>query len=75
MEMEARGVPTVMVHTEAFATLAESALTYRQYGHVPRYVLPRLLDNMTDDEVRAVADAQAMDIVHRLLNPEGAPGG
>jgi len=68
--MEQRGVPSVLVHTEAFKTLALSSLKYRKFDYVPMYELPRLMDNMTDDEVRVLADEVAMDIVQKLLDEQ-----
>ncbi|MBV9660931.1 MAG: hypothetical protein JO337_07215 [Acidimicrobiales bacterium] len=67
--MEQRGVPSVLVHTAAFRTLAHSSLKYRQFDYVPLFELPRFLDNMSDDDVRRLADGVALDIVHQLLDP------
>ena len=65
--MESRGVPTLMVHTEPFKTLAESTLAYRHYGYVPRFELPRRFEHMSEADVRTLADEHAQEIVRSLL--------
>jgi hypothetical protein len=76
IELEERGVPTVLIHTEAFRTLAKTSLEYRDFGYVPLYELPRLMDNMDDDEVRQLAKQVAMDMVAKLVaEAEGSGSG
>lgn len=74
MELEQRGVPTVLVHTEAFKTLAQTSLAYRDFDYVPMYELPRLMDNMNDEEVQHLAEEVAAGIVAKLLAESAEPG-
>lgn len=59
--------------TEPFDTLTKTALEFSDYGDVPRVILPRTLDNMTDDEIRGVADAYAEEILHCLVKEDVHP--
>jgi hypothetical protein len=66
-------VPAVLVATEAFDTLTQAALEFANYGDVPRVLLPRDLDNTSDEEVVGLAEAYADEIIRSLLRGEQSP--
>jgi len=65
--MESRGVPTLMVHTKAFRTLAHTTLDYRHYGHVAHFELPQDFESVSEVGVQEMADEYASEIVRSLL--------
>ena len=65
-ELETRGVPGVFVASSEFIEAA--AAQGRALGFEPAAVfVPHPIQDRTDDEVRALADGAAEEIVSRLL--------
>ena len=66
-DMEARGIPTVFVASSEFIDAAEA-----QAGALgsdpPRVFVQHPIQDRTDDEVRALADAAFDEIVSKLVN-------
>ena len=65
-ELEARGVPGVFVASSAFVTAAESQS--RALGFDPaRVFVEHPIQDRTDDEMRAIAEAAVDEIVAAIL--------
>jgi hypothetical protein len=65
-ELETRGIPGVFVASSEFIEAA--AAQGRALGFEPAAVfVPHPIQDRTDDEVRALADGAAEEIVSRLL--------
>jgi hypothetical protein len=69
MELEGNGVPSVLVVTQPFKSLAENALKFRKFQEVPVHVLPQPIETRPDEEVRSVADSHVPDILRQLQKP------
>ena len=70
VDLEARGVPGVFVATDEFVDGAEAQA--RALGADPAAVfVPHPIQDRTDDEMRAIADAAFDEIVARLVAPPG----
>ncbi len=64
-DLEARGIPGVMIASDEFAGAADAqatALGFRPAG----IFVPHPIQDRTDDEMRALADAAAEEIVAAL---------
>jgi hypothetical protein len=65
-ELEGRGVPGVFVASSEFEEAADAQA--RALGaRPPRVFVPPPIQDRTDDEMRALADAAVDEIVQRLL--------
>ena len=66
VDLETRGVPGVVVASSEFVEAAESQA--RALGLAARRVfVPHPIQDRTDDEMRAIADAAVDEVVDRLL--------
>jgi alkanesulfonate monooxygenase SsuD/methylene tetrahydromethanopterin reductase-like flavin-dependent oxidoreductase (luciferase family) len=71
VELEARGIPSVMVASREFVPAAEAQA--RALGADPACVfVAHPIQDRTDDELRALADGAVEEIL-RALMPESAP--
>ncbi len=70
VDLEARGVPSVFVATVEFVDGAEAQA--RALGADPAAVyVEHPIQDRTDDEMRAIADAAVDAVVERLVATEG----
>ncbi len=66
--LEASGIPSVFVASSEFIEAAEAQS--EALGAEPmRVFVPHPIQDRTDDEMRALADAAVDEILARLLNP------
>ena len=63
VDLESRGVPGVFVASAEFVTAAEAQSTSLGFPTVARVFTPHPIQDRTDDEMRAYADAAYDDIV------------
>ena len=63
VDLEARGVPGVFVASAEFVTAAVAQSTSLGFPTVARVFTPHPIQDRTDDEMRAYADAAYDDIV------------
>jgi hypothetical protein len=75
-DLEARGLPAMFVASQAF--LDAAAAQARALGIEPAQVfVPHPIQDRTDDEIRAMADAAIKDILRAVVSaevPAGAHG-
>ena len=62
-DLELRGVPSTFVASAEFVTAAESQTRSLGYSAMPRVFTPHPIQDRTDDEMRAYADAAFDEIV------------
>jgi hypothetical protein len=62
-DLELRGVPAMFVASEEFVTAANSQSSSLGFSAMARVFTPHPIQNRTDDEMRAYADAAFDDIV------------
>ena len=66
-DLESRGIPTVGIATTEFAQAAEAQA--KALGTDPAYVfVPHPIQDRTDEELHALADAYLDDMLKRLSN-------
>jgi len=66
-DLEARGIPAVFVASREFSHAAEAQA--RALGFDPERVLvPHPIQDRTDEEMRAYADAAYLEIVHAITS-------
>jgi hypothetical protein len=65
-DLELRGVPGVFVASSEFATAAEAQSRSLGYSAVARVFTPHPIQDRTDDEMRAYADAAFDEIVGQI---------
>ena len=70
-ELEARGVPTVTVVTPDLVDLARRTAEARGWPDLRIVTLPQFLDDLTDDEVRILAEEKYEEIMAALTTPLG----
>ena len=63
VDLERRGIPSVFVASREFVTAAESQSASLGFPTVARVYTPHPIQDRTDDEMRAYADAAFDDIV------------
>ena len=63
VDLEGRGVPGVFVASAEFVTAAETQAASLGFPTVARVFTPHPIQDRTDDEMRAYADAAYDDIV------------
>ncbi len=72
-DLEARGIPGVMIASDEFAGAAETQAM--ALGSCPAGVfVPHPIQDRDDDEIRALADAAAEEIVAALTEASAEPG-
>jgi hypothetical protein len=69
VDLEARGVPGVFVASEQFVVAAEAQSTSLGFPTVARVFTPHPIQDRTDDEIRAYADAAFAAIVAEITAP------
>ena len=62
-DLELRGIPGTFVASAEFVTAAESQTRSLGYSAMPRVFTPHPIQDRTDDEMRAYADAAYDEIV------------
>ena len=67
-DLERRGVPGVFVASDQFVTAAESQSKSLGYSAMARVFTPHPIQDRTDDEMRAYADAAFDDIVAAITS-------
>jgi hypothetical protein len=65
-DLELRGLPGVFVASDQFVTAADAQSTSRGFPAVARVFTPHPIQDRTDDELIAYADAAFDDIVQAL---------
>ena len=73
MELEGNGVPSVLVVTKPFLSLAANALKFRKFDQVPIHVLPHPMETRPDEEVRRLADEHVSGILMKMQKPGTTP--
>jgi hypothetical protein len=68
-DLEARGVPGVFVASAEFVQAAEAQSKALGFSAVARVFTPHPIQDRTDDEMRAYADAAYAEIVARVTDP------
>ena len=69
VDLERRGIPGVFVASAEFITAAVAQSTSLGFPTVARVFTPHPIQDRTDDEMRAYADAAYADIVAELTSP------
>jgi hypothetical protein len=59
----------VVVVTQVFANLAQTAAQARGYAHLEMLVLPHPMETRSRDEVIRIAEARAEDLLQSLVEP------
>ena len=67
-DLEIRGIPGVVVASEEFVTAAEAQSKALGFPAIARVFTPHPIQDRTDDEIRAYADAAFDEIVTQLTN-------
>ncbi len=68
-DLESRGVPGVFVASAEFVQAAEAQSKSLGFSAVARVFTPHPIQDRTDDEMRAYADAAFAEIVARVTDP------
>ena len=66
VDLEARGVPSVFVATTEFVQAADAQAASLGFPSVARVFTPHPVQDRTDDEMRAYADAVYEEILTKL---------
>jgi hypothetical protein len=69
-DLEIRGIPGVFVASEGFVDAAVAQSTSLGFAAVARVFTPHPIQDRTDDEMIAYADAAFDDIIAAVTNPE-----
>ena len=67
VDLEARGVPAVFVASSTFVDAAEAQSQALGFADVARVFVPHPIQDATDDEMRAKADAAVDQILATLV--------
>jgi hypothetical protein len=67
IDLERRGVPSVFVASQEFVQAAETQSNALGFPTVARVFVPHPIQDRTDDEMRAYADAAFEEIVAKLV--------
>ncbi len=68
-DLEGRGIPGVFVASSEFVQAAEVQSKALGFSAVARVFTPHPIQDRTDDEMRALADAAVDDVVAALVDP------
>lgn len=71
-ELASRGLPTLVVVTAGFETLAAQTLKFKGQGDVPLLVLPAAYEVMTECEVIRIADERVAEVEQGLISASPA---
>jgi hypothetical protein len=63
VDLEARGVPSMFVASSEFVVAAATQAKSLGFDEVARVFVPHPIQDRTDDEMRALADAALDDII------------
>jgi hypothetical protein len=63
VDLEARGIPSMFVASSEFVDAASAQAKALGFGSVARVFVPHPIQDRTDDEMRALADAAFDEIV------------
>jgi hypothetical protein len=69
VDLESRGIPSVFVASSTFVDAADSQARALGFPGVARVFVPHPIQDATDDEMRAKADAAVDAIVAALTRP------
>jgi hypothetical protein len=70
-DLEARGVPSVFVASSEFVVAAETQAKSLGFSAVARVFVAHPIQDRTDEEMRALADAALDEILEALTPPTG----
>ena len=70
VDLEGRGVPSAFVASTEFLVAAETQAKALGFGAVARVFVPHPIQDRTDDEMRALADAAFDDIWRAVASGE-----
>jgi hypothetical protein len=70
-DLEARGVPSVFVASSEFVVAAETQAKSLGFSAVARVFVAHPIQDRTDEEMRALADAALDEILEALTPPAG----
>jgi hypothetical protein len=70
-DLEARGVPSVFVASSEFVVAAETQAKSLGFSAVARVFVAHPIQDRTDEEMRALADAALEEILDALTPPAG----
>ena len=62
-------MPAVVVVTEVFANLAQTAARARGYEHLEMLILPHPMETRSAEEVIRIAEARAEELLQLLIDP------
>lgn len=62
-------MPAVVVVTEVFGNLAQTAARARGYDHLEMLVLPHPMETRRADEIVRIAETRADDLLRLLVEP------
>jgi len=68
VDLEARGVPSAFVASTEFVVAAETQAKALGFESVARVFVPHPIQDRTDDEMRALADAAFEEIVQAITS-------
>ncbi len=68
VDLESRGLPGVFIASAEFVSAAVSQSTSLGFPSVARVFTPHPIQDRTDDEMRAYADAAYDDILSQILS-------
>jgi hypothetical protein len=69
VDLESRGVPAVFVASSTFVDAAQAQATALGFADVARVFVPHPIQDATDDEMRARADAAVDALIAALVRP------
>jgi hypothetical protein len=70
-DLEARGVPAVFVASSEFVVAAQTQAKALGFSAVARVFVAHPIQDRTDDEMRALADASVEEILDAIRPPAG----
>jgi hypothetical protein len=73
VDLETRGVPSAFVASAEFVTAADTQAKALGFETVARVFVPHPIQDRTDDEMRALADAAFEEIWQSVTGPATTP--
>ncbi len=71
VDMEGRGIPSVFIASTEFVDAASTQASALGFPDVPRVFVPHPIQDRTDDEMRALADAALDEILTACVSGDG----
>lgn len=68
-DLESRGIPSVLVASEVFAQAADAQARALGFPGAARVLVRHPIQDRSDDEMRALADAAVEDVLRALTLP------